>query len=128
MAEDKKEICMKKDKIFFELEPEDFILRIHPKRDKNNKWTGEVVVGIVTSDENPLDDADYSGMLQFTNLISSTVAMMEEDDDFREAVMEYAESELKKQEIVLSNRPTIVRDISSNVIKLNFNTDTDGSA
>ena len=42
--------------------------------------------------------------------------------------MEYAESELKKQEIVLSNRPTIVRDISSNVIKLNFNTDTDGSA
>ena len=62
---------MKKDKIFFELEPEDFILRIHPKRDENNKWTGEVIVGIVTTDENPLDDADYSGMLQFTNLISS---------------------------------------------------------
>ena len=119
---------MKKDKIFFELEPEDFILRIHPKRDENNKWTGEVIVGIVTTDENPLDDADYSGMLQFTNLISSTVAMMEEDEDFREAVMEYAESELKKQEIVLSNRPTIVRDVTSNVIKLNFNTDTDGSA
>ena len=119
---------MKKDKIFFELEPEDFILRIHPKRDANNKWTGEVVVGIVTADENPLDDSDYSGMLQFTNLISSTVAMMEEDEDFREAVMEFAESELKRQEVIVPSKVKVIKDVTSNVIKLNFNTDTDGSA
>ncbi len=119
---------MKKEKLFFDLQPEDFIIRIHPNTDTNNKWTGEVVVGIVTSEENELDDADYSGMLQFTNLLCTCVAMMEEDEEFREAVQEYAESEKQKTDVVVSSKPKIVRDSSTNIIKLNFTTETDGSA
>jgi len=116
---------MTKDTVFLNLKPEDFAIRLHPKLDKNNRWTGEVVVGIIASDSSKLTDHDYSGMLQFTNMLCSCVPMMEEDNEFREAVMEYYESELDKVDVPV---PTVTREPNTNVIRLHFNTKIDGSA
>ncbi len=116
---------MKDKKTFLDVEPEDFAIRLHPKLDKNNKWTGEVVVGIVTSESSKLDDHDYSGMLQFTNMLCSCVPMMEEDLEFREAVIEYYESELVKVDIPV---PKVTKEPNTNIIRLHFNTKIDGSA
>ena len=46
-----------------DIDEEDFIIRIHPHRDTNNKWTGDVTLGIITSDENPLSDHDFFYMM-----------------------------------------------------------------
>ena len=114
-----------KNKTFLSIEPEDFAIRLQPKLNQNKKWTGEVVVGIVVGEENPLDDNDYGNMLQFTNMLCSCVALMEEDRDFREAVYEYYEEQQKEDESI---KPIVVKDANSNVIRLNFNTKIDGSA
>lgn len=113
------------DKVFFNLKPEDFAIRLQPKLDENNKWTGEVVVGIIASESDKLNDRDYSGMLQFTNMLCSCVPMMEEDTEFREAVLEYYESEMTKVDIPV---PTVTKEPNTNVIRLRFNTKVDGSA
>ena len=112
-------------RVFFNIEKEDFAIRLHPKFDDNKKWTGEVIVGIVVSDDNPMNDEDYGNMLQFTNMLCSCVGLMEDDKEFREAVYEYYEEQQKEDEAI---RPIIVKDANSNVIRLNFNTRTDGSA
>ena len=50
---------------------------------------------------------------------------MEDDKEFREAVYEYYEEQQKEDEPI---KPIIVKDANSNIIRLNFNTRTDGSA
>ena len=114
-----------KGKTFLSIEQEDFAIRLHPKLDDNKKWTGEVIVGIVVSDDNPMNDEDYGNMLQFTNMLCSCVGLMEDDKEFRDAVYEYYEEQQKEDESI---KPIVVKDANSNVIRLNFNTKTDGSA
>ena len=74
-----------------DLDEEDFVIRIHPHRDTNNKWTGDVTLGIITSDENPLSDRDFFYMMEFTNLICAVVPVMSEDPSVRDQLEEFIE-------------------------------------
>ena len=51
------------EKIYIDFEPNDFIIRITPVLDENNKWVGELRVGTITTDDNTLDDEDYSHLM-----------------------------------------------------------------
>ena len=112
-----------KNQVFINVDKEDFLLRLHPIRDKNNRWTGDVIVGIIASDENDLNDKDYAEMLNFSNLVAVTIPLMEEDEGFREAVKEYL---IEKER--LEEKPRIEKDTNSNVVRLHFNSKIDGSA
>ena len=41
------------------INPEDFVIGIRPTLDKDDVWTGEINMNIVTSKDNLLDDDDY---------------------------------------------------------------------
>ena len=81
----------------------------------------------MTAEENELNDHDYAGMLQFTNMLCSCVAMMEEDEGFREAILEYYESEQNKHTSD-TKKHSITKEPDSNIVRINFNTKVDGSA
>ena len=40
------------DKIYIDFEPNDFILRITPLLDNTDRWTGELRIGSITTDDN----------------------------------------------------------------------------
>tara|TARA_B100000161_G_C33481539_1_gene382776 strand:- start:47 stop:403 length:357 start_codon:yes stop_codon:yes gene_type:complete len=111
-----------------DLDEEDFVIKVHPHRDKNNKWTGDVTIGIITSKENPLTDDDFFYMMEFTNLICATVPMMNEDPSLRDRIEAYVQEERKREEY--NNRKVKPRVTSKigNVINISFNDKTDGSA
>ena len=108
-----------------DIEEEDFIIKLHPKRDKNNKWTGDVQLGIITSQDNPLSDHDYYYMMEFASMVCATVPMMEHDPSFREQIEAFMEEEkrivnetkIKKEK---EDRKKRVTKTEGNVIKISF--------
>lgn len=117
-----------------DIDEEDFIIKIHPQRDSNNNWTGDVKLGIITSHDNPLTDNDFFYMMEFTNLICATVPMMSEDPDFREEIQAFVDAEREeekaKQIANLRKKPNKnkVTETTGNVIKVAFSDKIDGSA
>ncbi|OUW96943.1 MAG: hypothetical protein CBD97_00285 [Pelagibacteraceae bacterium TMED237] len=109
-----------------ELEEEDFVIKVHPHRDKNNKWTGDVTLGIITSDGNPLSDYDFYYMMEFTNLICASVPLMQEDKDFREKLENFVEYE--KELIKEKEKEKRKVNRMGNIITVKFSDKVDGSA
>jgi|TARA_R110000744_G_scaffold354936_2_gene461393 hypothetical protein len=112
---------MTDDKVMIDFEEEDFIITVSPTLDEELRWTGEVKVGITMGDQDFLHADDYYNLLQFCNLICTTIPMMEKDVEFREKINNYYLKDLKE----LNNR---VLTKEGNVIKLNFSSKIDGSA
>ena len=114
-----------------DIEEEDFVIRVHPHRDKNNKWIGDVTLGIITSDENPLSDHDFYYMMEFTNLICASVPLMTEDPSFREALELFVEEEKKvmiEENKIMKKKLKAKTKTKGNVIELTFPDKVDGSA
>ena len=96
---------------------DDFLLVIKPHVNEDNKWTGEVSVNIVTSENNKLDDEDYFSMMEFTRLIGASIPVMEVNPRYRALLEKQADKymPLKKEENMLK-----VSDVRDNVIEVNF--------
>ena len=112
-----------------DLDEEDFVIRIHPHRDQNNKWTGDVTLGIITSDENHLSDHDIFYMMEFTNLICAVVPVMSEDPSVRDQLEDFIEQE-KRQFAEKQKKIRKLKKIETkgNVISVKFSDKVDGSA
>ena len=112
---------MMDEKIVLDFDDEDFIITISPSLDENLRWTGEVRVGITMADQDFLHDDDYLSLLQFCNMVCTTVPMMENDENFRDLVHRQFVKDNEK-----INKRVLTKE--GNVIKLNLNSNTDGSA
>ena len=112
------------EKVYLNFEDEDFIITVSPSLDEEDRWTGEVRIGITMADQDFLHEDDYNSLMHFCNLVCTSVPMMEEDVEFREKInrrflQDFVETK-KTREKVLTKE--------GNVIKLNFRSKTDGSA
>ena len=112
---------MTDEKVMIDFEDEDFIITVSPSLDENFRWTGEIRVGITMADQDFLHEDDYNSLLQFCNLICTTVPLMEQDVEFRNKVHRYFIK--KTQEI---NKRVLTKE--GKVIKLKFNSNKDGRA
>ena len=79
---------------FDNINPEDFLIQVKPMLNPAKKWTGEVDVSVVSSKENPLNDEDYYGVLEFCRIICASIPMMEKDASLRTKAVDY----LKQQD------------------------------
>ena len=99
---------------------EDFVICVRPQMDKDFNWTSEVIVFIMTSEKNPLNDDDYYGVLDFCRALCATIAIMEKDDDLRKRAIKEAD------EYENEDKPKLkVVDKKDNVVILSFESDND---
>ena len=112
---------MTDEKVMIDFNDEDFIITVSPSLDENFRWTGEVRVGITMADQDFLHEDDYNSLLQFCNLICTSIPLMEKDPEFRNKLHRHFLKETQEK-----NRKILTKN--GNVIKLNFNSNTDGSA
>jgi len=100
----------------------DYLIRVSPELIEE-KWTGNVTVDVVTSNYNTLNSSDDGAILYMCRLMSSIIPMLEENESFANVVEEYAKKLDNNRDGVLT---VVGKD--GNVVKLGFNSDTDGSA
>ena len=102
---------------FDNINPEDFLIQVKPMLNPAKRWTGEVDVSVVSSKENPLNDEDYYGVLEFCRIICASIPMMEKDASLRTKAVDY----LKQQdEIEMQKEKPKIIDKHDNVIVVSF--------
>ena len=109
------------------INPEDFVIGIRPTLDKDDVWTGEINMNIVTSKDNPLDDDDYYALLAFCKVVCSSVPVMDEDDYVRKKLEEKAAKFVEEVEMPKKKKGKVV-DKQGNVVVLSFDAETEGNA
>lgn len=102
--------------IFKEFDDNDVMVRLSPFLDPKGEWTGELLVGIVASEDNDLSDDDYMSIMQLGSMLCAAVPLMEDDEKFREMLYNQTQNMLEEDR---KKKPTITRQ-ENNVIKVNF--------
>lgn len=122
---------MSKKEFVDKLEDEDFLIRVRPFADDDGTWNGEIDISILSFPDNPMNDDDYGQVLHFIKMMCATVPLMEKDERIRNLVDDYVTSTLDNEldiEVQLENDTVVEKTYEDNVVHLNFNTKTKGSA
>ena len=110
---------MTEEKEFMDFDPNDFIVRITPFLDQKGDWTGELMVGTVTTGENTTTDDDYVNLMRLCHMVCASIPAMENDNDIRDTLAKYANDVLEDEE---DNTPkATVESVEDNVVKVKFN-------
>ena len=118
-------------KLSKEINIEDFLIRIRPFSDDDGRWSGEVDVSIMAMPDNPLVDEDYNQLMHFTKMVCASIPLMEEIEDLRNLVHEYVIKVVDNDmdiDVELEDNMGVEKTYDGNVIHLNFNSKTKGSA
>jgi len=119
------------EKLMAEISEEDFLIRVRPFADDDGAWTGEVDISIMAMPDNPMYDDDYNKVMHFTKMMCAAVPVMEEVTDLRDVVHEYVTNVIDKEmeiDVELEEEAGVEKTYDGNVVHLNFNTKTGGSA
>ena len=121
---------MSSEKIFMDFDQNDYIIRLSPFLNKKGDWTGEIMVGTCTTDDNVLSDFDNAQLMKLAHMMCAALPVMEEDAAVRRLLENEVEKTiddaLEEEEEV---KPAIeVAGVSDNVISVLFNSkgDKDG--
>ena len=110
---------------------EDFIIRVRPFADDDGKWTGEVDISVMAFADNPVDDDDYEQLMHFCKMMCASVPLMQESKDLRELAHEYVINYVDTEmdiDVELDEEVGVEKTYDGNIVHLNFNTKTGGSA
>ena len=107
----------------------DFVIRVRPT-EVNGEWTGEVDISIISQADNPLNDEGYTQLMHFCKMMCATIPLMEQDDALRNLVHTYVMEVVDEdtEPMVQENDTLVVTGEDGNVVHLNFNSKTGGSA
>jgi hypothetical protein len=81
--------------------------------------------------ENQMDDDDYGQVMHFCKMMCATVPIMEESKEIRDIVHDYVLEVIDNEldiTVELEEEMGVEKTYDGNVIHLNFNTKTGGSA
>jgi hypothetical protein len=95
--------------------PNDFVIRISPEVDSQGDWTGDLSVGMLTTDDNNMKKDDYVHLRVLTDMLIAAIPLMEEDADVRRKLFKYVD-ELNNDE---ETKP-LIAEREGNVVKVNF--------
>ena len=110
---------------------EDFIIRIRPCADDDGKWTGEVDISVMAFPDNPVDEDDYDQLMHFCKMMCASVPIMQESKELRDLTHEYVINFVDTEmeiDVELEEEVGVERTYDGNIIHLNFNSKTGGSA
>lgn len=97
--------------------PEDFTIRIRPGL-QESQWDGTVSIDVAWKESNPLDDDDFNQIMHLTQMVCSSVPLMECDDALAKMMADYVETHYVAEEPTSNKLEVVSRE--SNVVKLNF--------
>ena len=119
------------EKLLTEVNEEDFLIRVRPFANDEGAWSGEVDISIMAMPDNPLDDEDYYKVMHFAKMMCASVPVMEESEELRDIVHEYVINVLDNEmeiDVELEEEVGVEKTYDGNIVHINFNTKTGGSA
>ena len=103
--------------VFVDFDANDYIIRLSPFLDEQGNWTGELMVGSVTTGENSMTDEDHFSLMQLTQLVCASVPALEESEQVRTILTNIVEDISYDEPEVVESK---VQEVKENVIRVNF--------
>ena len=103
--------------VFVDFDANDYIIRLSPFLDEQGNWTGELMVGSVTTGENSMTDEDHFSLMQLTQLVCASVPALEESEQVRTILTSIVEDISYDEPEVVESK---VQEVKENVIRVNF--------
>ena len=97
--------------------PNDFVIRISPDVDDNGDWTGDLSVGMLTTDDNTMKVDDFAHLKMLTDMLIAAIPLMEQDHDVRRKLFKLVD-QIDADEMA-QDKP-LVEERDGNVVKVNF--------
>lgn len=104
--------------------PEDYFIRVRPGLNivpgyKGVTWDGTVSVDIMWNEDNPLIDDDFGQLMNLTQMMCSSVPVMENDETIAKIMSDYVDAVYNDK---VEDKPIGIVGAIGNVIKVNFKT------
>ena len=115
---------------YMTFEDEDFVIRVRPTV-SGEDWTGEIDISIISGPDNPLNDDNYTQLMHFCKMMCATGPIMEQDETIRNLVHTYVMEVVDNEmgiDVELEEEMGVEKTYDGNVVHLNFNSKTGGSA
>jgi hypothetical protein len=97
--------------------PNDFIIRISPDVDEQGDWTGDIQIGMLTTDDNTMKDQDFAHIKVLTDMLIAAIPLIEDDADIRRKLFNLVD-ELEFEDS--TEQEPLVASRDGNVVKVNF--------
>ena len=94
--------------------PNDFVIRISPEVDDSGDWTGDLTVGMLTTDDNTMKADDFAHLKMLTDMLIAAIPLMEKDHEVRRKLFRIVDTIDKDEE-----KP-LIEERNGNVVKVNF--------
>jgi|TARA_R110000787_G_scaffold50127_9_gene119843 hypothetical protein len=107
---------MKEDNILIDFHPNDYIIRLSPFVDEKGNWTGELMVGTISTEDNVMNDTDHYQLMHLTQMVCASIPAMEENEDFRELLTEIVDDTVSGSE----EEESKITGVDENIISVKF--------
>jgi len=97
--------------------PNDFVIRIAPDVDDNGDWTGDLTVGMLTTDDNTMKADDFAHLKMLTDMLIAAIPLMEQDHDVRRKLFKLVD---KIDADEMAQDKPLIEERDGNVVKVNF--------
>jgi len=97
--------------------PNSCFIELNPMCEKSY-WTGELEVNIIASEKSDLDKESRESLLHLSQLVASTIALMERDPNLTLRLENFLNEE--DEEIRKQNKSNVTKKIDGNIISLSF--------
>jgi len=97
--------------------PNDFVIRISPEVDDNGDWTGDLTVGMLTTDDNTMKTDDFAHLKVLTDMLIAAIPLMEQDHDVRRKLFKLVDQ--IDADGTAEEKP-LIEERDGNVVKVNF--------
>tara|TARA_R100000541_G_scaffold12234_4_gene20583 strand:+ start:4625 stop:4954 length:330 start_codon:yes stop_codon:yes gene_type:complete len=108
---------MKEDNILIDFHPNDYIIRLSPFVDEKGNWTGELMVGTISTEDNVMSDNDHYQLMHLTQMVCASIPAMEENEDFRELLTEIVDDVVEGSK---EEEESKITGVDENIISVKF--------
>tara|TARA_B100000767_G_C19315312_1_gene349277 strand:+ start:196 stop:525 length:330 start_codon:yes stop_codon:yes gene_type:complete len=108
---------MKEDNILIDFHPNDYIIRLSPFVDEKGNWTGELMVGTISTEDNVMSDNDHYQLMHLTQMVCASIPAMEENEDFRELLTEIVDDVVEGSK---EEEESKITGVDGNIISVKF--------
>lgn len=113
------------------IKPQDFLIQVRPDIMNKDRWTGGVNINILSSNSNPLRATDNKQVYNLCCMMASMIPFLEIYPDFAAEVHDLAHDYgniVGKTKKNSTKKELTVVGKEGNLIKIDFKTETEGSA
>ena len=113
---------MNEENVLIDFHPNDYIIRLSPFLDEKGNWTGELMVGTISTEDNIMNDNDHYQLMHLTQMVCASIPAMEESEEFRELLSEIVEDAKIKTSAIEEEEEekSKVTSVDKNVINVKF--------